>query len=133
MFDFERLKVFNKAVDLSTTLGQLVEARDFDQSVCSQIVRASNQIVVEIAHGAARINVWEKKKRFANARSNVHECAAVLILLHRDKQLPQEEYDNLYHELTSLSIMLYKLVQNTTPKDNAAPVANNLDAETVAT
>ena len=107
MFEFEKLTVFEKAVELSANVSQFVDSHEFHENVSRQLRKATNQAVVEIAHASARVNILERKSKFENARSCVHEAAAVLILLHKDKQLPREEFERMYNEMTSLSIKLF--------------------------
>ena len=129
MFEFEKLTVFEKAVELSAAIGQFVDGHDFHENVSTQLKKASNQTVVEIAHASARLNIAERKSKFENARSCVHEAAAVLILLHKDKQLPNEEFEELYKAMNDLSRMLFRLVRKTSPSKEI--VSNSTEANAV--
>jgi len=126
MFEFEKLNVFGKAVDLSGDISKFVDAHDFEEAAGKQLTSAANQTVVELARASAQINFEEKKKHYTNARARIHELAAMLILINQAVKLPETEFKTRYNQLTRLSIMLYKLVQNSKPfvvdaESNAVP------------
>jgi len=116
MFEFEKLNVFGKSVDLSGDISKFVDAHDFEESAGKQLTSAANQTVVELARASAQIDFDEKKKHYTNARARIHELAAMLILINQAAELPEVEFKTRYDQLTRLSIMLYKLVQNSKPR-----------------
>lgn len=115
MFEFEKLNVFEKAVDLSAEVSKFVDAHEFAETASKQMTDAANQTVVELARASAQIVFEEKQKHFTDARARIHELAAILILINQEEGLPEEEFKKFYDRLTQLSIMLYKLVQNSKP------------------
>ena len=123
MFEFEKLNVFGKAVDLSGDISQFVDAHDFEESTGKQLTSAANQTVVELARASAQITFEARQNHFTAARARIHELAAMLILINQHARLPEEEFKKRYHQLTQLSIMLYKLIQNSKPL-SAEPESN---------
>ena len=115
MFEFEKLNVFGKAVDLSADVSKFVDAHEFSEPASKQMTDAANQTFVELARASAQISYDERQKRFTVARARIHELAAILILINQEKALPEQEFKAFYDKLTQLSIMLYKLVQNSKP------------------
>lgn len=105
MFQFEKLNVFEKAIDITA----IVDGKFSDQSRVMMYVPA-NEAVVLIARASAMDTFEKAKDLYVEARSKVHEVAAVLILLNRTKNVSQDTFTELYDKLTVMSVMLYKLI-----------------------
>jgi len=80
MFGFEKLEVYQVAVELL-----LVAARIIDQlprgysAIADQLKRASLSIATNIAEGAGRLTEPDQRRHYGISRGSAMECAALLV------------------------------------------------------
>lgn len=110
MFNFERLSVYQRSLELSRQIYQLTQPwpREHLFGITNQLRRASYSIPLNIAEGSSRT-----KKDFRHfliiSRGSCFECIPILSLAHSLKLLSTEQKEMLYNELKELSQMLSAL------------------------
>jgi four helix bundle protein len=77
MFDHERLRVYQFAVEFDAFVVGLVKGKTH-RSLWDQLERASSGVMACIAEGAGRRSPPDKRKYYAMARGSAAECAAHL-------------------------------------------------------
>jgi four helix bundle protein len=110
-FKFEKLKVWQKGLDLSDRIHQVSKTFPTDglYILTSQIKRAADSVVLNIAEGSTGQSNGEFKKFISYAiRSNV-EVVACLYLAKKRNYLPEKDFDMLYRNCEEILIMLYAL------------------------
>ncbi|HBA38498.1 MAG: four helix bundle protein [Deltaproteobacteria bacterium RIFCSPLOWO2_02_56_12] len=118
-FMFEKLEVYQRAVDLAEKIAALTEtfpAKGYYHLI-DQIRRASLSISLNIAEGNGRWHAKERKNFFWIARGSVFECVPVLELCRRQKLITEEKHTELKTELEVLSKMLTALIKGTDKRD----------------
>ena len=110
-FSFEQLKVFQFAAELSNKIDTLVEKfpRKEIFSLSSQLKRAADSVVLNIAEGSTGQSKPEFKRFLGIALRSGIEVAACLYLAFSRKYISEEEYRNLYNEYEILCKMITKL------------------------
>ena len=110
-FRFEELKVWHKAADLSNEIDFL--ARIFPKielfSLASQIKRAADSVVLNIAEGSTGKSIAEYKRFLNMALRSAIEVVACLYLAHKRKYITDETYQKYYNEYEIVSKMITKL------------------------
>jgi len=118
-FMFEKLEVYQRAVDLAEKIAALTEtfpAKGYYHLI-DQIRRASLSISLNIAEGNGRWHAKERKNFFWIARGSVFECVPVLKLCRREKLITEEKHTELKAELEVLSKMLTALIKGTEKRE----------------
>ncbi|MBI2352589.1 MAG: four helix bundle protein [Deltaproteobacteria bacterium] len=118
-FMFEKLEVYQRAVDLAEKIAALTEtfpAKGYYHLI-DQIRRAALSIYLNIAAGNGRWHAKERKNFFWIARGSVFECVPVLELCRREKLITEEKHTELKAELEVLSKMLTALIKGTERRD----------------
>ena len=118
-FMFEKLEVYQRAVDLAekiTTLTETFPAKGH-QHLVDQLRRASLSISLNIAEGNGRWHSKERKNFFWIARGSAFECVPILELCKREKLITEEAHVTLKAELEVLSKMLTALIKGTDKRE----------------
>jgi four helix bundle protein len=110
-FRFENLKVFQLAADLSNKIDALTEQFPKKEmfSLSSQIKRAADSVVLNIAEGSTGQSKPEFKRFLGIALRSGVEVAACLYLAYTRKYINEELYRNHYNEYEILCKMITKL------------------------
>jgi four helix bundle protein len=103
-FKFERLKVWEKAVDLSQEISDLVKTFPKEELyvLSSQIKRASDSISLNIAEGSTGQSNLEFKKFLGYALRSAIEVVGCLYLAKKRNLVNQKAFDFFYIKLTDL-------------------------------
>ena len=110
-FRFENLKVFRLAADLSNKMDAIVDGFPKKEmySLCSQIKRASDSVVLNIAEGSTGQSKIEFKRFLGIALRSAIEVVACLYLAFMRKYINEIQYRQLYNEYESLCKMITSL------------------------
>ncbi|MEK7225816.1 MAG: four helix bundle protein [Bacteroidota bacterium] len=110
-FRFEQLKVFQQAAELSNKIDTLVEKFPKKEmfSLSSQVKRAADSVVLNIAEGSTGQTIPEFKRFLGIALRSGIEVAACLYLAFTRKYITEAEYRALYDEYEILCKMITKL------------------------
>jgi four helix bundle protein len=110
-FRFEDLKVWHKAVDLSNEIDLL--SRKFPKtelfSLCSQIKRAADSVVLNIAEGSTGQSIPEFKRFLDIALRSAVEVVACLFLARKRNYMDETKFKKFYDEYELLCKMITKL------------------------
>lgn len=111
-FTFEKLIVYQKAIDFADRVCQLSEQfpRGYGFLV-DQLNRASLSIAADIAEGNGRFTIPDRKNFFGIARGSVQECVPLLELAKRRKLLAEDLHQDLKGQLEEIAKMLSGLIK----------------------
>lgn len=103
-FKFERLKVWEKAVELSGDISDLVKAFPKDELyvLTSQIKRVCDSISLNIAEGSTGQTTPEFKKFLGYALRSSIEVVGCLYLAEKRKLIDPRDFNTYYEKLTEL-------------------------------
>lgn len=118
-FMFEKLEVYQRAVDLAEKITALTETfpAKGHYHLVDQLRRASLSISLNIAEGNGRWHTKDRKNFFWIARGSVFECVPLLELCKREKLITEETCAGLKAELEVLSKMLTALIKGTEKRE----------------
>lgn len=110
-FRFEDLRIFQSAAFLSNKIDQLTEnfPKKEMYSLCSQIKRAADSVVLNIAEGSTGQSKPEFKRFLGIALRSGIEVVACLYLALTRKYISETDYRTLYNEYEVLSKMITSL------------------------
>lgn len=107
-FKFEKLKIWNKAMDLGEDINKLTDNFPKKElyNLSSQVRRASDSIALNISEGAIGQSNPEQNKFIGYA---IRSLAEVVTCLHKAKRrnyIVEKEFDTLYEEAFHLMNMM---------------------------
>ena len=111
IFSFEKLKVWQEAIDLSVEIYRITRNFPSDEKfgITSQLKRASNSISANIAEGTSRITDKDKAHFSTIAFSSTMEVLNHIILCNKLKFINDEVYTDLRKRIYKISKMLNAL------------------------
>ena len=110
-FKFEKLIVWQKAVDLSSVIHELTKSFPKDELfiLTSQIKRAADSVSLNIAEGSTGQSNAEFKKFIGYAlRSNI-EVVGCIYLAQKRNLIDLESFDKIYNQCEEILVMLNAL------------------------
>lgn len=111
MFRFERLAVWQKAVELFELIDTLVES--FPQrlrlGLADQMLRAALSIPSNIAEGSGRETAADMRHFYTTAKASTFELVSLSIICHRRKHLTDAQRDEVYRRAEEIARMLTAL------------------------
>ena len=110
-FRFEDLKVWHIAVDFSNEIDLLVKSFPVDErfSLASQMKRAADSGVLNIAEGSTGQSVPEFKRFLDIALRSAIEVVACLFLAQKRNYISKDDFENYYNKYEVLCKMITKL------------------------
>lgn len=110
-FKFEELKVWHIAADLSNEIDLLAKTFPVEErfSLASQMKRAADSVVLNIAEGSTGQTIPEFKRFLDIALRSAIEVVSCLFLAHKRKYLPDEIFKKHYDAYEVLCKMITKL------------------------
>ncbi len=115
MFDFEKLKVYQKAKQFNKEVYTFIRtSKTIDSVSKNQLLRASLSIVLNIAEGSSRFSKPDRRNFFVISRGSAFECVTVFDVLKDETILTEEEFKNYYSKAEELSRMLFRMIGNFT-------------------
>jgi four helix bundle protein len=110
-FAFEKLIVYQKAVDFADQAASLTEGFPRGYGfLANQLNRASLSIAANIAEGNGRFTKPDRKNFFGIARGSVQECVPLLELALRRGLVDSSKHQSLKADLEEVSKMLSGLI-----------------------
>ena len=113
-FKFEKLKVWNTALELSGEISELVKSFPKDELfiLTSQIKRAADSVVLNITEGSTLHTNAEFKRFLVIANRSALEVIGCLYLSHNRKFINQIIFDCLYKKYESLIVSIQALIKS---------------------
>lgn len=109
-FRFEELKIWQQAFKLSNEIDLLTHEFPKNElySLCSQIKRAADSVVLNIAEGSTGQTVPEFKRFLGMALRSAIEVVSCLFMAHARKYIIDEAFKKYYDEYEVLCKMITK-------------------------
>ena len=103
-FKFENLKVWEKVLDLSGEISDLVKQFPMDEKyvLTPQVKRAADSVALNIAEGSTGHSNPEFRKLLQYANRSALEVVGCLFLARRRKLIQLNDFDIFYIKLTEL-------------------------------
>ena len=110
-FRFEELKVWHIAADLSNEIDLVAKKFPVEErfSLASQIKRAADSVVLNIAEGSTGQTIPEFKRFLSIGLRSTIEVVACLYLAHKRKYIADDIYQTHYSKYEILCKMITKL------------------------
>lgn len=119
-FMFEKLDVYQKAVDFADQAASLTEQFPRGYGYLSdQLNRAALSIATNIAEGNGRFTIPDRKHFFVIARGSVQECVPLLELAKRRELLQEDKHVALRQDLETIAKMISGLINGLDKRNNA--------------
>jgi len=111
-FDHHKLDVYRRALDAMEACDEIIEKLPPGRSHRrSQISKAADSIVANIAEGAGEFSPKEKARFYRMARRSAIEVAAWLDIVARRGDAPQPMIDHAIAQLEPVVAMLVRLIK----------------------
>ena len=110
-FMFEKLDVYQKAVDFTDSAASLTE--EFPRGygyLADQLNRAALSIATNIAEGNGRFTTPDRKHFFVIARGSAQECVPLLELAKRRDLIQEDNHTALRQDLETIAKMISGLI-----------------------
>ncbi|MEW6607592.1 MAG: four helix bundle protein [bacterium] len=80
-FDFENLKVYQKALDFIDKIFKVYKKLDpeYKYSIGNNLIRAGLSITNNLAEGNGKKSVKEKRRYFATSSDSTRECISIFV------------------------------------------------------
>jgi four helix bundle protein len=119
MFAFERLDVYQRAIEFLALASQLISAGPRGNAILwDQFRRAALSVPLNIAEASGRPSPSEQRRHFAIARGSAMECAAVLDACRILNLVQAGEHGRARELLLRIVQMLSKMCRQTTDDDH---------------
>lgn len=112
MFDFEKFPVYQKAELFYSLVLKILQSKEIDKNTKDQLKRASLSIVLNIAEGAGKYSVMDKKNFYIVSRGSVNECVAILRILKIENKISEQYFKQGYEFLLEIAKMLTGLINS---------------------
>lgn len=118
-FMFEKLEVYQKAVNLADQVVVLTESfpRGFG-FLADQLNRAALSIATNLAEGNGRFTKPDRRNFFTIARGSVQECVPLLEVARRRNLVNTSNHDSLRLELETIAKMISGLINGLDQREN---------------
>lgn len=112
-FSFEKLKVYQKSLDLAVELTQIASSFPIKFSrIRDQLIGASISVPLNIAEGAGRKSKRDQINFYKTARSSIFECIPIIEICHRLKLVTNMQLDQYRLKIVTISKMLSGLINS---------------------
>ncbi len=111
-FSFEKLRVYQEAVDFINDCFVLCDNLDFkyQSSIGDQMRRASLSVANNIAEGSSRRYLKEKKKFYTYALDSARECIPMFTILKMRKKITDKQELHFREKCAIICKMLNRLI-----------------------
>ena len=114
-FAFEELQVYQRALNFSVSVIQIVDEIDTPRKhyrLIEQLEASSTSVASNISEGKGRYSKKEFKHYLFIARGSLYETVTRLQIFNKLKWLTEESYKNLYAEAEEINKMLSGLINS---------------------
>ena len=110
-FKFEYLEVYQRSLKLSIELIKIVVKWRYEYArLRDQIIGAVSSIPQNIAEGNGRQTAKDRKNFYIMSRTSNFELIPLLEIVHSQKLINDERYNNIRKEIEEISMMLTGLI-----------------------
>lgn len=114
-FSFEQLEVYQKALDFSVSVINVVDQLDTPRKhyrLIEQLEASSTSVALNISEGKGRFSKKEFKHFLYIARGSLYETIAMLQILKKKNWLNESHYTKLYSQAEEISRMISGLINS---------------------
>ena len=114
-FAFEKLKVYQRALDFSVKVIDIIDNIDTPRKhfrLIEQLEAACTSVALNISEGKGRFSKKEFKHFLYVSRGSLYETITMLQIFHRKKWLGKDMYQELYSEAEEINKMLSGLINS---------------------
>lgn len=113
-FDFERLKVYQKALEFIHKVLEIYKnlPREFQHTIGDNLVRASISVANNIAEGSGKKSKKEKVRFYSISLDSARECVSVFNVLLMEKFLEARLYPEMRRDAKEITSMLCGLIDS---------------------
>jgi four helix bundle protein len=112
MFDFQKLHVYNKALQFQATCKNILSGLNNERRIADQLNRASQSIPLNIAEGSGKFSKPDRRNYFIIARASLFECIAILEILNAEDKIDRNEFLKQNAIGDEISRMLFTMISN---------------------
>ena len=111
-FDFERLDVYQKTLELVTAIFRMTKElpREYQYSLADQLRRAGLSILNNLAEGSGKLSKKEKAQFYRTSLNSARECIPMFSVLMRERQVSTETHRAVRQDVVHIANMLGKLI-----------------------
>jgi four helix bundle protein len=111
-FDFERLEVYQKALELVGAIYRVTRplAKEYQYSLGDQLRRAALSIANNLAEGSGKLSKKEKAQFYKTSLNSARECIPMLTVLAREQAMTAATHASLRQEVVHIANMLGRLI-----------------------
>src|SRR3990167_8747855 len=112
IFDFERLEVYQKSLEFLLSIYRITRSlpREYQFSLADQLRRAGLSILNNLAEGSGKLSKKEKAQFYRTSLNSARECVPMLTVLLKERQITEETYRSMRHEVVHIANMLGRLI-----------------------
>ena len=110
-FDFEKLKVYQKALDFIDRIFEIYKemSQDYKITIGSNLARAALSIANNLAEGNDKKSKKERNRFFGISSDSTRECVSVINVLRRQSLIGQSKYIELRLDAREITSMIHGL------------------------
>ena len=118
MFDFERLRVYQKALVFNKAILSFLKQKSIiDIYLQNQLKRASLSILANIAEGSARFGKADKNRFYVISRASAFEVIAHLSVIFDNYPLDKAIYLDFRNQIADITTMIYAMIEKSVGKE----------------
>jgi len=112
-FKFERLKVWQRAVEFANVMFDMADAlpQKYQFSLGEQLRRAALSIPTNIAEGTGRDNHKESRYFYAISKGSTYECVSLMVMIGKRGHLAREAYQQHSTEANEIAALISGLIR----------------------
>ena len=113
-FSFERLKVYQKAIEFVNTLFSICDKfpQKLQYSLADHLRKTGISIINNIAEGSDKRFVNEKKRFYEHSLDSARECIPMLTICIKQSIISSSNHDKLREDCIVICKMLRKLIKS---------------------
>ena len=114
-FSFEELKVYQKSLDFSVSVIDIVDEIETPRKhyrLIEQLEASSTSVALNISEGKGRFSKKEFKHFLYIARGSLYETVTMLQIFKKKNWLKQDSYERLYVKAEEINKMLSGLIKS---------------------
>ena len=113
-FDFEKLNVYQKALDFIHGIFKIYKKlpQEYRYSIGDNLIRAGLSIANNLAEGSGKKFKKEKARYYSTSLDSTRECISVLNVMLREALIEEILYTSMRQQAIEITSMLYGLLNS---------------------